>query len=389
MLEGGEDPRFIARRMVILASEDIGNADPRALEIAVAAAHAVEHVGLPECALNLVAGRRCTSRWRRSRTPRTRRSAARARGCASTAPPIPPAPLRSAAYAGAKALGRGEGYDYPHDHPEGVSTQELMPPEAEGERFLELSDHGEERELDERLERIEGRATGCLKRRSGMLRTRYAHWPQPIGPANVLQVRTFESRAQSAWPIPAPCSPPPTRWTRPARAPAPGAAQRRHAACGRSSRGSRAETRERRFLAAMPQVPDTMVRHFTFFDPRERLVVVATAMLGGPRGDRRPGRRGAARHRARRAGGGGRRRPAGPRAWASCSPRRRLARHAAGGHAPEGRAAREQHSDAGLMQRLGRTMTHRRGRHVSRSTPRCRPPAAAPPDRRSRLPRAG
>ena len=53
MLEGGEDPRFIARRMVVLASEDIGNADPRALEVAVSAAHAVEHVGLPECALNL------------------------------------------------------------------------------------------------------------------------------------------------------------------------------------------------------------------------------------------------------------------------------------------------------------------------------------------------
>ena len=53
MLEGGEDPRFIARRMIVLASEDIGNADPRALEIAVAAAYAVDHVGMPECALNL------------------------------------------------------------------------------------------------------------------------------------------------------------------------------------------------------------------------------------------------------------------------------------------------------------------------------------------------
>ena len=66
----------------------------------------------------------------------------------------PPSPLRSAAYAGAKALGRGQGYDYPHDHPEGVSTQRLMPPEAEGERFLELSEHGEERDMAERLVRI-------------------------------------------------------------------------------------------------------------------------------------------------------------------------------------------------------------------------------------------
>src|SRR5437764_8944841 len=69
-------------------------------------------------------------------------------------PVTPPDALRSAAYPGAKALGRGKGYDYPHDHPEGVSPQELMPPEAEGERFLELSDHGEERELRERLEEI-------------------------------------------------------------------------------------------------------------------------------------------------------------------------------------------------------------------------------------------
>ena len=67
---------------------------------------------------------------------------------------IPPAPLQSAAYPGAKALGRGEGYDYPHDRPEGVSPQELMPQEAEGERFLELTDHGEEAALRERLEEI-------------------------------------------------------------------------------------------------------------------------------------------------------------------------------------------------------------------------------------------
>ena len=66
----------------------------------------------------------------------------------------PPGPLRSASYPGAEALGRGEGYDYPHDRPEGVSEQELMPPEAEGERFLELSEHGEEREMAERLARI-------------------------------------------------------------------------------------------------------------------------------------------------------------------------------------------------------------------------------------------
>jgi putative ATPase len=68
--------------------------------------------------------------------------------------PVPPGPLRSASYPGADALGRGQGYDYPHAHPEGVSEQELMPEEAVGERFLELTAHGEEREMAERLDRI-------------------------------------------------------------------------------------------------------------------------------------------------------------------------------------------------------------------------------------------
>ena len=153
MLEGGEDPRFIARRMVILASEDIGNADPRALEIAVAAAHAVEHVGLPECALNLSQASVYLALAPKSNASYAAINKARA-WVRDHGAPTPPPPLRSAAYAGAKALGRGQGYDYPHDHPEGVSTQSLMPAEAEGERFLELSEHGEERDLAERLDRI-------------------------------------------------------------------------------------------------------------------------------------------------------------------------------------------------------------------------------------------
>ena len=153
MLEGGEDPRFIARRMVILASEDIGNADPRALQVAVSAAHAVEHVGLPECALNLSQAAIYLSLAPKSNA--AIKSLGRARRWISEhgAPGIP-AYLRDAHYPGAKALGRGEGYDYPHDRPEGVSEQELLPPEAAGERFLELSGHGEEVELAERLRRI-------------------------------------------------------------------------------------------------------------------------------------------------------------------------------------------------------------------------------------------
>ena len=153
MLEGGEDPRFIARRMVILASEDIGNADPAALGVAVAAAHAVEHVGMPECALNLSQAAIYLSLAPKSNAATSAIGRARA-WVREHGAPDPPAHLRDAHYPGAKKLGRGQGYDYPHSHREGVSPQELMPPEAEGERFLELTEHGEERELRERLERI-------------------------------------------------------------------------------------------------------------------------------------------------------------------------------------------------------------------------------------------
>jgi putative ATPase len=153
MIEGGEDPRFIARRMVVLASEDIGNADPRALEVAVNTAHAVEHVGMPECALNLAQAAVYLALAPKSKA--SYKALGRAREWVrERGMPRPPAPLQSAAYYGAKKLGRGEGYDSPHDHREGVSDQELMPDEAIGERFLELSEHGDERELRERFERI-------------------------------------------------------------------------------------------------------------------------------------------------------------------------------------------------------------------------------------------
>ena len=153
MLEGGEDPRFIARRMVVFASEDVGNADPRALQVAVAAAHAVEHVGLPECALNLSQAAIYLALAPKSNASIKALGRARA-WVREHGTPEPPSYLRSAAYPGARKLGRGENYDYPHDHPDGVSEQELMPAELAGERFVDLSEHGEERELRERLERI-------------------------------------------------------------------------------------------------------------------------------------------------------------------------------------------------------------------------------------------
>jgi putative ATPase len=153
MIEGGEDPRFIARRMVVLASEDIGNADPRAFEVAVSAAHAVEHVGMPECALNLAQAAVYLALAPKSNASYEAMERARA-WVREHGTPEPPAALRSAAYPGAKKLGRGLDYDYPHSHPEGVSDQELMPADAVGQRFLELTEHGEEAELRERLERI-------------------------------------------------------------------------------------------------------------------------------------------------------------------------------------------------------------------------------------------
>ena len=154
MLEGGEDPRFIARRMVILASEDIGNADPRALEVAVSAAHAVEHVGhagvraQPRPGGGLPGAGAQVERLLRGARPRAR-VGARART------PLPPAALQSAAYPGAKKLGRGEGYDYPHDRPEGVSRSGA---DARRGRWASASwscpSTARRRELRERLERI-------------------------------------------------------------------------------------------------------------------------------------------------------------------------------------------------------------------------------------------
>jgi putative ATPase len=134
MLEGGEDARFIARRMVILASEDIGNADPQALVVAVAAADAVEHVGMPEAVHALSQAAIYLSLAPKSNAAYNAIKAARAHVREHGAQ-LPPGPVRSAAYPGAAALGRGQGYDYPHDRPGHVSPMELMPEGLENTRF--------------------------------------------------------------------------------------------------------------------------------------------------------------------------------------------------------------------------------------------------------------
>ena len=150
MLEGGEDPRFIARRMVILASEDVGNADPQALLVADAAARAVDRVGLPECALNLAQATVYLALAPKSNASHKALSAARAEVRANGAK-TPPDYLRDAHYPGAAKLGRGEGYRYAHDEPEGVSGQPLLPEELRGRRFYAPTDRGFEIELGERL----------------------------------------------------------------------------------------------------------------------------------------------------------------------------------------------------------------------------------------------
>jgi putative ATPase len=151
MLEGGEDPRFIARRMVILASEDVGNADPQALTVAVGAAHAVEHVGMPECTHALAQAAIYLALAPKSNAA-TRAIAAARREVREHGAKAPPPALQSAAYRGAAALGRGQDYDYPHDHPGHLSAQELMPEGLEGARFYEPDDA--EAPLRERLEEL-------------------------------------------------------------------------------------------------------------------------------------------------------------------------------------------------------------------------------------------
>lgn len=151
MLEGGEDPRFIARRIVISASEDVGNADPRGIMIATAAADAVEHVGMPECAHALAQATVYLALAPKSNSAYKALIAARQHVRQFGAAP-PPYSLRDAHYPGAQQLGRGQGYDYPHDHPQHLSPAEVRPDELGDVRFWRPDDT--EPAMRERWERI-------------------------------------------------------------------------------------------------------------------------------------------------------------------------------------------------------------------------------------------
>jgi putative ATPase len=143
MLEGGEDARFIARRMIVLASEDIGLADPQALVVAVAAAQAVEHVGLPEARLNLAEAAIYLARAPKSNAVITALGEA-AKDVREHGHVRPPDELRDTHYFGAKKLGRGQGYIYPHSDPRGFEVDHLPEP-LKGKKYYRPSGSGQEK----------------------------------------------------------------------------------------------------------------------------------------------------------------------------------------------------------------------------------------------------
>jgi putative ATPase len=157
MLEGGEDVRFLARRLVILASEDVGNADPRALMIAVAVMQATEFVGLPECQLALSQAVTYLALAPKSNACTTAIGAARRDVREQAVIPVP-RHLQDKHYAGAKQLGHGQGYEYSHDAPEGIAAQDYLGEYLGVEkRYYEPTDRGFERDLSERLAEIRRR----------------------------------------------------------------------------------------------------------------------------------------------------------------------------------------------------------------------------------------
>src|SRR3712207_4808929 len=153
MLVAGEDPRFIARRIVIFASEDVGMADPGALAVATAAAQAGQQVGLPEAQLNLAqaGGHLATAPTSNSGT--TDLGAALADVRAGRGGAVP-AHLRDSHYPGSRGLGHGAGYRYPHDDHRGVVTQQYVPDDLIGTDYYQPTEHGAERAVGERLPRL-------------------------------------------------------------------------------------------------------------------------------------------------------------------------------------------------------------------------------------------
>lgn len=150
MIAGGEDPKFIARRMIIFASEDVGNADPHALLVASSAAHAVEFVGLPECKINLSQAATYLAAAPKSNSAYLAITEAE-KDVEEERTDQPPVDLRDSHYPGAKKLGHGKGYKYPHAYPEHYVKQQYLPDNLKGRVYYRPSDQGYEKRIAERL----------------------------------------------------------------------------------------------------------------------------------------------------------------------------------------------------------------------------------------------
>ncbi|HEV7624515.1 MAG TPA: replication-associated recombination protein A, partial [Amnibacterium sp.] len=159
MIEAGEDPRFIARRIIVLAAEDIGMADPQALPLAVAAADAVQLIGMPEGRIPLAEAVTYLALAPKSNASYMAIDAAIADVRAGRIGRVPPH-LRDAHYPGAKRLGHGKGYRYAHDGEHGVVEQQYPPDELVGRDYYVPTGNGFERETGPRLERLRRRVRG-------------------------------------------------------------------------------------------------------------------------------------------------------------------------------------------------------------------------------------
>ena len=167
MIHAGEDPRYIARRLIVHASEDVGMADPTALQTAVAAAQAVQLIGMPEGRIPLAQAVVHLATAPKSNASYTAIDAALADVKSGRAGNVPK-PLRDAHYPGAKALGHGVGYKYPHSYPHAIIDQQYLPDELVGREYYQPTGNGREQMLGERVDRLRA-----------VLRNRPMPQPQP------------------------------------------------------------------------------------------------------------------------------------------------------------------------------------------------------------------
>ena len=156
MIYAGEDERFIARRIMICASEDVGNADPMALTVAVSAAQAVERIGFPESQIILAQAASYVACAPKSNSAVN--AIAKAMDSVKTRRTSVPPHLKDAHYPGAGQMGHGTGYKYAHDYPNHYVEQQYLPDEVLGEKFYELSDNGYEKQIKEYFKKIKGEA---------------------------------------------------------------------------------------------------------------------------------------------------------------------------------------------------------------------------------------